>query len=288
MAESGAQSFDAGGSGRDLWTFKQGGQVFGPVLTSVILERLFRGEIGADTWIARESAEDFRPLGEVPFFSLHLAKAQAKLKVEREAAVQQAAARRGRRTRILVIAVLLTSSVGVAISAAYWSVQRRQHELEGEVDDIPITPNPPELAAAAGEADVSFPAPAGAAPAVHHPVHHPVAGAVGTSGTTAPEAKDGLTAPRYDKNSIIGAEVRQKASLIPCIREELHRTDYRGDVRFSLAIGNDGKVAKLWMEDPRFKEGPLQSCFWSAMGRWHFATYDGERATLSDSFHVGR
>jgi hypothetical protein len=268
--------------------FKQNGMVFGPVSARIILDKLYQGEINADTEVSREEEERFRSIREVAFFTLHLAKAQAKLKVEHEENTHQAGARRGRRNRGAVIAILVLSSVGVAGGGAYWGVQRRQHRLEQEVDDIPITPNPPELAAASRlasrDVDVRLPA-QGPVPPGRRPSRH---GPVPSTAPAAAAAND-VTTAQYDKGSIVGAEVRQKGSLIPCIRAELRRTpDYRGDVRFTVAIGNDGHVAKLWMDDARFKDGPLQGCFQATMDKWHFASYEGERATLSDSFHVGR
>jgi hypothetical protein len=281
MGESRAQAAD-----ESLWRFKQNGLVFGPVPGAVLLEKLDRGEIGPDTEVAREEEERFRALRDVATFTLEVAKAEAKLRVAREASSLEAKERSSRRTRRLVIGCLVVSSVGLAAGGAYWVVERRQHDLASEVDDVPITPNPPELAAAASDADVSVPVP-GTALATRRP------GRSGPSGQAprAPGAQPSqheITAARYDKGSIIQAEVHQKGSLIPCIREELHRSDFRGDIRFTVAVGNDGHVAKLWMDDDRFRESPLQGCFWSAMSRWHFASYEGERATLSDSFHVGK
>lgn len=286
MGESGAQPTGSDpGPATGLWMFKQNGMVFGPVSARVMLDKLYKGEIGPDTEVSREEEENYRSLGEVAFFTLHVAKAQAKLKVEREEDTLQAGQRRGRRTRGVVVVLLVFAAVGLAGGGAYLLVQRRQHQLEKEVDDIPITANPPELTAASKVAsrdvDVRLAATGPTAPTGHRPVRHgPV--------PSGPAAANEVTTAQYDKGSIVGAEVRQKGSLIPCIRAELRRApDFRGDVKFTVAIGNDGHVAKLWMDDNRFKDGPLQSCFQNTMDKWHFASYEGERATLSDSFHVG-
>ncbi len=279
----GETAVDLGTSG-GKWMFKENGMVFGPVPARVLLDKLYKGEIGPDTEVAREEEESFRSLREVAFFTVHMAKAQAKLRVEQEEHRLEQTQRQGRKRRTFAAAALLLSAVALAGGGAYWAVLQRQRRLVQEVDEIPITPNPPELAAAArhGSDDVRLPVPGAPAPARRGPARRaPAAGA-------APEE---LTTAQYDKGSIVGAEARQKGTLIPCIREELHRagsSDFRGDIRFTVAIGNDGHVAKLWMEDARFKDGPLQACFWGAMSRWHFASFEGERANLSDSFHVGR
>ena len=284
MAESGAQpTVGDPGAAPGLWMFKQNGMVFGPVSARIVLEKLYSGEITADTEVSREEEERFRSLREVAFFTLHLAKAQAKLKVEGEENTMLAGARRGRRTRIFASATLAVAVIGTTAGGAYWFVERRQHQIEKEVDDIPITPNPPELQAvtrvASRDIDVKLPSGPTAGTGRHPGRHGPV---------PTPSAANDVSTPQYDKSSIVGAEVRQKGTLIPCIRAELRRTpDFRGDVKFSVAIGNDGHVAKLWMDDARFKDGPLQSCFQATMEKWHFASFEGERANLSDSFHVG-
>ncbi|MHB8419576.1 MAG: hypothetical protein ACYDCL_15985 [Myxococcales bacterium] len=278
MAEGAVDLGTSGGK----WMFKENGMVFGPVPARLLLDKLYKGEIGPDTEVAREEEDGFRSLREVAFFTVHLAKAQAKLRVEREEDRFEATERKGRTRRAAVAVTLLVSALALAGGGAYWAVVQRQRRLAQEVEDIPITPNPPELAAAERHAshDVDVRLPGAPAPARHGPRRGPVPGA-------APEEEK--TTAQYDKGSIVASENRQKGSLIPCIREELHRSpDFRGDIRFTVAVGNDGHVAKLWMEDPRFKDGKLQGCFWSAMSRWHFASYEGERANLSDSFHVGR
>jgi hypothetical protein len=181
--------------------------------------------------------------------------------------------------------VLLVSALALAGGGAFFVVMQRQHKLLREIDDIPITGNPPELAvagaAAAGDDEVALPVPGSlAGPAAARRPHHAPAG--------HGEA-DGLVTAHFETSSLIAAEVRQKSALIPCIKQELARTPgFRGDVRFSVAVGNEGKVAKLWMDDPQFKDSELQQCFERVTSGWKFASYEGERATLSDSFHVGR
>jgi hypothetical protein len=111
----------------------------------------------------------------------------------------------------------------------------------------------------------------------------------GGPATGAKAAGDLVTSPSFDKGGLIAAEVRQRGNLIPCIKQELGRQPaFRGEIRFSFAVGNDGHVAKLWLEDAALRDGPLRTCFESAMGSWHFGAYEGERATLSDAFRVGR
>jgi len=281
-----SQVLDVGTTGGE-WTFKQDEMVFGPLPARSIIEKLYAGEIDGDTQVAPSDREGaFTPLREVSFFAVHLAKAEAKLRVKRDSDAFRHREAAGQRMRTGVIAGMVLATLGVAGGGAYiFAVERRQR-LQREIDDIPITGNPPELAGAeaggGSDEEVSIPVPG--SPATNkRPRRGPA------PGPAAHPTTDGLAAINYDKNSIIGAEVRQKPQLIPCIRQQLQREPgFRGDIRFTVAVGNDGKVAKLWMDDAKLKDGPLQECFTQKMSGWRFASYEGERATLSDSFRVGR
>jgi hypothetical protein len=276
-----SQIFDAVTPAGD-WMFKKDELVFGPLPAKQLIEKLYAGEITGSTPIAEETGE-FRPLRDVPHFTMHLAKAEAKLRVQQEADHFSRGERRSWAWRLATVSLLLVSALGVAGGGAYWVVMQKQHRLQREIDDIPITGNPPELTAGGSTAngqddEVALPLPGSPGGIAAHKPHH-------VAGHPDP---DGLTTTHYETSTIIAAELRQKGALIPCIKQELARTPgFRGDVRFSLAVGNDGKVAKLWMDDPQFKDSPLQQCFERVTGGWHFAAFEGERATLSDSFHVG-
>jgi hypothetical protein len=278
-----SQIFDAALPPGD-WMFKKDDLVFGPLPAKQLIDKLLSGEISGATPV-REEGGEFRPLREVPHFTVHLAKAEAKLRVQRETDHFVRGERRSNVWRIATVSVLLLGALALAGGGAFFVVMQRQHRLQREIDDIPITGNPPELAGATGtgttvgEDEVALPALGSVAgPNGAHRPHHP-AGHTDT---------DGLVTAHYETPSLIATEIKQKGALIPCIKQELTRTPgFRGDVRFSVAIGNDGKVAKLWMDDQAFKDSPLQQCFERVTSGWKFASYEGERATISDSFHVG-
>ncbi len=283
-----SQVLDVGTTGGE-WTFKQDDMVFGPLPAREVIEKLYQGDIDGETMVSPSDEEGaFSPLRGVPFFAVHVAKAEAKLRVKRDSDAFKTKEALGFRVRTGVVAALILGTLTVAGGGAYYVAVERHHRLQHEIDDIPITGNPPELSGADGngasDEEVSIPVP-GAPPGTTRHVHRSGAAA----GPAGHPTTDGLAAINFDKNSIIGAEVRQKPQLIPCIKQELSRTpDFRGNIRFTVAVGNDGKVAKLWMEDAQFKEGPLQECFLQKMSGWRFAAYEGERATLSDSFRVGK
>jgi hypothetical protein len=103
------------------------------------------------------------------------------------------------------------------------------------------------------------------------------------------EGGDLVAAPRYDAARIQAVVAREQRSLAACFREEAARSpDFRGDVPLEFAVGNDGRVAALWIDEPRFRQGPLRDCLLAALGRWRFDPFPGQRPTVSLAFRIGR
>ena len=55
-----------------------------------------------------------------------------------------------------------------------------------------------------------------------------------------------------------------------------------------FAIGNDGRVAQIWIDEPRFREGPLRDCLLRTLAAWRFDPFPGQRPTVSLAFGMGR
>jgi hypothetical protein len=62
----------------------------------------------------------------------------------------------------------------------------------------------------------------------------------------------------------------------------------RGRRAIEFAIGNDGKIAALWIDEPRFKQGLLRDCLQAALAGWRFDPFPGQRPTVSLAFRIGR
>jgi hypothetical protein len=59
-------------------------------------------------------------------------------------------------------------------------------------------------------------------------------------------------------------------------------------IPIEFVIGNDGKVAKVWVDNAQFKDGPLSECLFKSLQRWPFKPYEGERATVGLVFNIGK
>jgi hypothetical protein len=100
---------------------------------------------------------------------------------------------------------------------------------------------------------------------------------------------DGMQMAQIDQagiNSIVSSHQR---SLFGCFREEAARNPgFAAKIPLEFVIGNNGRVAKLWVDHPQYKTGPMADCLFKELQKWPFKAYDGENATVSLSFNIGK
>jgi hypothetical protein len=81
---------------------------------------------------------------------------------------------------------------------------------------------------------------------------------------------------------------RRQGSLAPCLREEARRSpEWAGEIPIEFAVGNDGRVAALWIDEPRFKSGELRECLLRRLAEWEFDRFPGQRPVVSLAFRIG-
>ncbi len=47
-------------------------------------------------------------------------------------------------------------------------------------------------------------------------------------------------------------------------------------------------MSKLWIDNPTYKTGPMADCLLRELQKWPFKSYEGEQATVSLSFTIGK
>jgi hypothetical protein len=271
------------------WTFQRDGHVFGPVSQARLREMMFAGEVRGDTPVS-ENGGRYRQLSEVGRFLVDLRKAEAHLRVEREVTDSRRVAERRRRMRragLIALALLLAGGGlgGAAWLAATRPWQRRSALLEDFGQGIAISaparigvgrdPAPQEEDLAI-PADEGPPAPGRPTRAVRRPAPRPA---------RAPD--DGLVQARWDQADIQAVVAREQRSLAPCLREESRRSpDFAGEIPIEFAIGNDGRVAALWIDEPRFRSGPLHGCLLRTLQGWRFKPFPGQQPVVALAFRV--
>ncbi len=96
------------------------------------------------------------------------------------------------------------------------------------------------------------------------------------------------TMARWDQADIQAVVAREQRSLASCLREESRRSpDFAGEIPIEFSIGNDGRVAALWIDEPRFKSGPLHDCLLQALKAWRFKPFPGQQPVVGFTFRIG-
>ncbi len=276
------------------WLFKKDDQVFGPVPVKALLGMLYRGEIDGDTIIAPEGGS-YQPIGILPQFLVHVKKAEAAVRVEREVTGARKLKQRRSAVRtvagmVLGIAVLLGAAYGAYWLATVKPWQRRSALLEDFGNGIAVASEAKvggghhlddEVEVAVGGGETETPT----HPAARH--SRPVGSASsGRTGSTGSAWKDD-TRVQYDIGDIKNVVSHQQRTLEPCLRSEARRSpEFSGDIPLEFAIGNDGRVAQLWIDEPRFKHGELRDCMLRTLQTWHFKPFPGQRANVNLSFRI--
>ncbi len=279
------------------WLFRRDGQVFGPIDSRALAAMLYRGEIDARTPISAGDGT-WRALAQVPAFVVHAKKAEAGLRVEREvtgARMLRARANR-RRTGALVVGALLVvaGAVGGALHLAR-SARETSPLLEDFGAGIRIASaarvGVSHRAVAEDEFEVPIDQPTPGAQSQRRKAAHPAgsAGAARTPGASGSVDGGELVAAEFDPRKIQTVVGREQRNLVPCFRVEAARSpEFQGNVPLEFAIGNDGRVAQVWIDEPRFREGPLRDCLVRALAAWRFDPFPGQRPTVSLAFGMGR
>jgi len=266
------------------WIFKKGGQVFGPIPARTLVQMLYRGELDGSTPVAGDDGA-YRPLGQVAAFVVHVKKAEAQLKVEREVTGARALARRRSRLKAATAVVLAVAVLGGGGYGAYWLATSkpwlaRSALLEDFGGGIAIA-SPARIGGGRrASSDVDVDLPAAEPPGARRGARPAAPSGAATGGE--------LVAEQFDTTHIQAVVAREQRTLAPCLRAEAQRSpDFAGELPLEFAIGNDGHVAQLWIDEPRFKRGELHDCLFRTLRTWAFRPFPGSRPTVSLSFRIG-
>lgn len=293
------------------WLFRQGELVLGPVSADAIIQKLYSGELETKTLVSKLGDGTFRRIGEIDVFKVHVAKAEAKARVDKlaQTEAQQSAKSRNIKLGVATGAALVVAVV-VGVVAYRFAINNPWKDVDTEAfGDIQISIEPGQIGLARA----------------HHEdeelMDYPIAGQKRPAGTQVakrdkPEGEekpqgtklasakvpskanktndesdepDGLQTAKFDQSSINSVVAKNQKTLYPCLVAEAQKNPgLSAKIPIEFVIGNDGKVAKVWVDHPSFKSGSLPECLLQKLQAWKFGAYDGERATVSLSFKIGK
>lgn len=283
------------------WLFRQGELVLGPLHAHQLVEKLYTGELTGRTEVSPMGEHRFRPVADTDFFKVHLAKAEAKLRVEAAAREAQGKARKKRAAIIGAISVVaILCAVGAAAFARYLAVHNPFKDAEAFDEGITIEPpkitlaraqprNTEELLEYSGGKNPSG-NPGGTPDRTGKPGGSTGALATKTKPTgNVTEEPDGLQTANFDQDAINSVVASNQRKLFVCFREEASRNPgFAAKIPMEFVIGNNGRVNKLWVDNPSYKQGPLADCLLRELQKWPFKQFEGENPTVSLSFTIGK
>lgn len=273
------------------WLFKKTGKVFGPVPSRRVAQMLYSGELDADTPVSTGDGA-WQGLADVPIFMVHARKAEAALRVEREVTGARMLRRRRHRRGAIVIVGVLLAAMGAGGYAA-WVFAARAPERNALLEDFGSGIRISVAATIATgrrvvddeiAVDIERIEPGRAA------ARKGASTSASTAASPRGQAEGGeLVAAQYDPARIQAVVAREQRTLAECFKAEAGRSpDFSGNIPIEFAVGNDGRVAQLWIDEPRFKGGALKDCLSRKLGAWRFDPFPGQRPTVALTFGIGR
>ena len=273
------------------WLYRKGELVLGPVHGAQLLDKLYAGDINGQTEVAL-IGEDFERITQVEALRVHLAKAEAKWRVDALERRVRDRARRQRNVRLTVLAGVALVVAGIAGAVARYMAVHGTFDKRTEEAAIAVEPPVIRLAKARKQQQdemVDYSLDKGGRRPAQGGTR--VAGLGPRPGAGGPDndPDDVSVEAKFDRGSIQTVISQRQRTLYPCFAEEARRSPGLAErIPIEFVIGNDGQVKKLWVDHPRFAEGALQECLLKELQRWPFRPYEGQQATVGLSFTIGR
>jgi hypothetical protein len=290
------------------WLFRQGELVLGPIPAAVIVDRLYAGEIDGRTEVAPMGHPTFKRLAEVDIFRVHLAKAEAKLRVDKLAHEHEAKNVRTRNAKIGVVAVICgVVAIGAGTAAWYLAIHKPWADAD-ELAFAEISVEPPTITLASKSSNEELVEYAMEGDKSGRKVTERIAERTKVAqndkvpgekrsaeklaqrpGKVGEEDPEGMKTESFDRSVIDRVVKSKQTTLYPCLIEEAkRRPGLSAKIPIEFVIGNDGRVNKLWVDNPDFKTGSLPECLLKELQRWPFKAYQGEQATVGLQFKIGK
>ncbi|MGC8928622.1 MAG: AgmX/PglI C-terminal domain-containing protein [Myxococcota bacterium] len=294
------------------WLYKLNDMLYGPVPSQVIADMINKGILNANSEVAIEDGE-WKKIKDIQQFNQFVIQYEAR---KRREAIEREE-RRQKRLSILVLIIKITSGLlllSILGMGGYFGYKkfissRKTANPPVEDDSIEITgvtmdewleKHPPLVALGTKKIETR---------AEEQKVEDKKEREVTKRGKNIKERKGSRETEKGTKvakvdipekslndpnmpEQLTDAEIYEMiqkniSKLFICIKEEIQRTpDLRGELLIEFVIKNDGRIADLKIEDPRFQSGPMYDCFLKKLMMWKFRAFYGERKIVKYPFYI--
>lgn len=276
------------------WLFRDGDLILGPVSAQAIIDKLYAGELAAASEVQALGSGRFQKLIDVPDFKVHVAKAEAKKRVDAQAQAHHADVKASRNKAITIGAVVIVV-LGVVVAIVGSTLAK--HSFDGKsAEELAwgdITIDAPTISKARRGSDEEF--------VDYNGSGRKTTGSTTTTGRSNTGAtktnsggtkmgaadSDGMQMAEVDEAGINAVVAQNKAKLISCIRAVAKPGEFM-KIPIEFAIADGGKVSKVWVDNPSLKQdASFNECLLKELQKWPFqAKHSGNSVNLS--FNVGK
>lgn len=282
------------------WLFREGDLILGPVGAQQIIDKLYTGELLPQSEVQLMGSGRFQKVSEVPEFKVHVAKSEAKKRVDAQTVAHHSDQKK-KTVRALSIGagILVTLGIIVAVIGNYLAVHTPTGKTAEELAWGDITVDAPTISKAKRRVDDELvdyngsgkKPPVGNTPVATRPPTgtKPPDGTKPPTGTKPPQPNndpDGMSMGEVDEAGINSVVARHKSSLIPCIKT-VAKPGVFLKIPIEFSIAEAGKVSKVWVDNSDLKGSGLEECLLKELQKWPFKPgHAGNSVNLS--FNVGK
>ncbi len=268
------------------WLYRQGDLILGPVPTNQLIDKLFTGEVNRASEVQVMGTGVFRRIEKVPELAVHLAKAEAKQRIDAQAAAHSQMVKK-RTMTIIGIATGVLVAVGVVVAGVGQYLAVHSGGADDEFANITVDTPTIGKARRAGDELVDYNSPGGKKPAAvaMRPGGAPASAATGKPRMGAADS-EGLQMGEADQEMINAVIAANKKTLFPCLKA-VAKPGEAIKVPLEFALAETGKVTKVWVDNPDLKDTGLQECVFAELQKWPFKP-GGSGTSVKLSFNVGK
>lgn len=284
-------TFDKPESGS--WLYQFGGNLYGPVSTDQLLERVRNGAINEQAVVCQDGHDDFVPLLDHPSLKAAVEKALEQAEELR----QKKAAQKKKQTNMLVVVVVVGVAVVGAVGGGIYGYrewkhsqavkaanEKREAEEKARREREEEEQKKQAQLAALNDLEIDMEL----LPLV----------SVSSSGNKTKKKKrivggkevdEGPQGCQLDQASMVATFRTAFPQIKGCIRDQSSRGGSLPEqIMLAFTIANNGSVSSFEIEDRNLRSGPFADCVKRNVTALHFQKFPGERCNIEYPITIGK
>ena len=248
---------DGGPSHPTEWLYQEEGQVFGPITTEALIERLYEGSLTPDTAVALEAGE-FTRIRDIEAFRPHLSRAAERQAAQAQQRAEAIAARKRQLVRVTMWIAAGLVLVGIGSAAVVRTVRWRREAQQTAAHAAKSAALQTELDRLMASVTIEPPLEALAGDVPRRRGGRSSRSARGRRTSNLTDASGELT-----RQEVMRGVRRAFRGFKRCIVEQIQRANgsVGSQIVLTFTIGNDGRASGVTFQDRFLRRSPMLHCF---------------------------